>query len=247
MENKQKTAVIVLLLFFVGASPVSANFGLVPMKTDYTINSSSKTLTLGLMNLGERPLRMDFASRGVSNGEIDFDQEELILPPSEIKQNPSGSNWYYLGDRYVELTYVDFTYYSSELTGSEEFYVEVNSQRLESSELDSGPEIAQVREIEYSINFPGEKKQENALGNWRPEDYKIDGSNSGSGAQDAEKSSQSNTGNTSGNETASRSTEDSQDAEELWSGEENGDGSRSLTVILLAIILITAVYIYNEL
>ena len=232
MKLAFKTGFAVFLLVLMSFQGVST-FGISTFDTEVELNSSQRNFEIGLLNTGDRELNISFSAVNVSNGEVVFDTKNMVLPPSEVSGSPRGSGWYYLNGEYVETEYTEFTYIPQVTRGSESFNIEILAKPLDSNRQNYGPDIAQLREVSYTVEMPEPESGSSwSAGEFIEEDpgrvSQEDGSRENiSGTPPGEEVSESSDGNVTDQET-----------------DESNSSVNSLTFLLLASTLITALYIY---
>lgn len=232
--DKKISLVAMASLFVFFTAPAAATFGLNAFQTEADINSTH-SFRLGLINTGDEPLRVSFSAVNLSKGEVSFESEEIVLPPSEIKSSPQGSGWYYLNGRYVEINYQAFRYIPRSQEGKDIFDVEVLAKSLNSTGPVYGPDIAQLREIEYRVNFPYASDPGSSV--WRNEGYSVN--------ENGSETSRVQDDQVSGQDPGSVGPAVNRSGEDTSKRRQTGS-INTLTFVLLLTSLITALYIYTE-
>ncbi len=234
MNKTTAYAITIFSLLFL-VSPGAATFGLNTFQTEAEINSTH-SFRLGLINTGEEPLRVNFSANNLSRGDVEFDSREIVLPPSHVESSPQGGGWYYLDGRYIEINYQEFRYIPRSMTGGDIFSLEVLARPLNSTGPVYGPDIAQLREIKYTVNFP-ENSESGDGGVWSNEGYEL---------EDMSENTLSGEDETTGQSPGSTSGKVNSTANEDEETEDDSGSVNSLTLVLLLTSLITALYIYSE-
>lgn len=228
-----KTGFAVFLMVLLSSQAVST-FGISTFDTEVDLNSSQRSFEIGLLNTGDRELNISFSAVNVSNGEVVFDTKNMVLPPSEVSSSPEGSGWYYLNGEYVETEYMEFTYAPQVTEGYESFNIEILAKPLDSDQQNYGPDIAQLREVSYTVEMPEPESGSNWQGEFTEEDP---------GQVSQKDSSRENISNKSTGEDLSESSDGNVTDQE---NDETTSSVNGLTLLLLASTLITALYIYYE-
>lgn len=97
----RKTALIVILIASMTLQVAASALGTFQYQDTKKTSTGTAEYTIGLINLGEKPLQVNFSSE---TQEIGFQAENITLKPSRTEKTPEGRGWYQLPDgRYAEI------------------------------------------------------------------------------------------------------------------------------------------------
>ena len=245
-----KKAAIILIFLFLGSHVAAITIGSFPFQKQKDSKSLNMSFRLGLINPGNQEVQIGLSAPQDQNYSVEFPENRLTLSPSELSGNPSGSNWYYIGNgKYAEIRYVDFNVDISPYRDSNKLRIPVNVQASIDSEDNSSTasRIVYVQQHSFQANLhpsldplnrPDDEPDEETWRDryWQEENSDNFGSEDSRDLEDPDKHNldQNSATNLSKDYKASETDEST--------GEKGIDGT---TLVLIAGILAAAGYIFK--
>lgn len=157
MAMKTRLLLLITLLMLPAASTFS--FGTFSYQDSKQVTDTNVTFTLGMVNAGNSSVTVRMSASGLENGTGVFPRQSFVLEPSEVSENPRGDGWMAVkAGRYAKVEEVPFRVVMDDKT-DERFQVRAEARLTEGGD-GSGirPEAVQVREHDFSLSYPDDKR-----------------------------------------------------------------------------------------
>lgn len=146
---KGKTLALVFGIFLVSQASATT-FGTFQYSSTESTSGEPVEYQLGMLNLGQEPLKVNVEASQSENVSLNFEQE-VTVRPSTVSENPGDGRWYYLGNG----SYAEVEVYSFD-AGSRDFRnrsFQLTFSAYRSSNSSGGGFQNIIQERSYSFNL----------------------------------------------------------------------------------------------